>query len=260
LWSTTALDSLDQQQPPDLLLSTYLIRKLTARDSSLSAASQRRLLQALSAPESIQAGHTFVAQGSRPSRCIVVISGWAARCIMLPDGRRQTLALHIAGDFVDLHSFPIKIMDHSVEALTPCSIAGIDHSAVLEITEQDPHLTRLLWLHTLVDAAILRQWLLSSGTRSSIEHAAHFFCELFTRLRVAGLAAAGQPFDLPLSQQDVGDSLGISAVHVSRTMKELRHRKLFAWRNGRAEVLDWPGLQQLAQFDPTYLSLRDEPR
>lgn len=237
-----------------------LVRQLVKRDSTLSAVSRSLLASTFHPPITVAAGTDIVLQGSRPEKCTLIVAGWACRQSLLPDGRRQTLALHISGDFVDLHSFPIKVMDHSVRTLTECVVTSIPHEQVRRITQIDPHLGRVLWLHTLVDAAILRQWLLSSGQRSALEHTAHLLCELFTRLQVVGLAAQGRPFELPLSQQEFGDALGISSVHVSRTMTELRARSLFTWRAGQAEILNWDALRQLAQFDPTYLVLTDEPR
>ena len=236
------------------------MRQLTLRDSSLSQASRKLLASAFRPPTAIRAGADIVLQGHRPEHCTLVVSGWACRYSDLPDGRRQTLALHISGDFVDLHSFPIKVMDHSVRALTECSVATVSHALVRGITEVDPHLSRLLWLHTLIDASILRQWLLSAAQRSALEHTAHLVCELFTRLQAVGLAVPGRSFSLPISQQEFAVALGISAVHLSRTMAELRSRNLFVWKSAEAEILDWPGLSKLAEFDPAYLILKDEPR
>jgi len=118
----------------------------------------------------------------------------------------------------------------------------------------------VLWMHTLVDAAILRQWLLSAGRRSALEHVAQLLCELYVRMKYVGLAPEGGEFDLPLSQEEFSEAIGISAVHVNRTLAQLRNRNLFVWRNGKASILDFEGLQRLAEFDPTYLALSDEPR
>lgn len=241
-------------------MSSYLIRRLTLRDSTLSPASLQALTQGLSAPVSIPAGTVIVEQGSRPGLCTLVVSGWAARLSALPDGRRSTVALHISGDFVDLHSYPIKVMDHSVISLSACAVATIDHPTIRRITETDAHLTRVLWLQTLVDASIHRQWLLSAARRSALEHTAHLICELFTRLRVVSLATPGKPFQLPLSQQQLADALGISSEHLNRMLAELRSRRLFEWRGVEAQVLDLEALQALAQFDATYLVMQDEPR
>ena len=241
-------------------MNDHLIRQLTLRDSTLSQPSRNLLRSGFTGQATVRAGDDIVRQHDRPDHCTVVLSGWACRYSSLPDGRRHTLALHISGDFVDLHSFPLKVMDHGVSALTDCAIMTIPHSRVRHITTVDPHLTRVLWLHTLVDAAILRQWLLSASERSALEHAAHLVCELFTRLRIVGMASEGRPFELPIMQREFGAALGVSAVHVSRTLAELRKAELFHWRSGEARILDWEGLQKLAKFDPTYLMLNDEPR
>lgn len=238
----------------------HLLRQLTLRDSTLSQASRRLLANSFRPPSFVPAGADIVTRGQRPDHCTLIVSGWACRYNTLPDGRQQTLALHVSGDFVDLHSFPIKVMDHGVRALTDCSISTMSHAHVRTITETDAHLSRLLWLLTLIDAAILRQWLLSSGQRSALEHTAHLLCELWTRLQTAGLAAPGQSFELPISQQELAVALGISPVHLSRTMAELRARNLFVWGSTLAQILDWESLRTLAQFDPTYLILVDEPR
>jgi CRP-like cAMP-binding protein len=241
-------------------LSDHLIRQLLLRDRSLPQASRQRLNSAFSSTQVIDAGEDLVLKGSRPKQCTVLVSGWACRYDTLPDGRRQILGLHISGDFVDLHSFPLKVMDHGVAAISDCTLATLPHATIRSITETDPHLSRLLWLSTLVDTAMLRQWLLSSGQRSALEHAAHLLCELFTRLRIVGLAAPGENFELPLSHADFAAALGVSTVHVSRTLSELRTRNLFQWRARQAQILDWEGLQRVAKFDPAYLMLTDEPR
>ena len=241
-------------------MSARLIRNLVMRDGTLSDASRQFMLDSLGPPRAVKAGEDIVEQGSRPSVCTLILDGWAGRYSTLANGRRQMLALHIPGDFVDLHSFPLKVMDHGVTTLTDCSIATVPHDRIAAITRTDPHLTRLLWLLTIIDAATLRRWLLASGQQPALEHTAHLVCEVFTRLQVAGLAAPGRPFELPLSQEEFGDALGITSVHVSRTLTELRNRNLFSWRKRQAEILDWPALQAVAEFDAAYLSLIDEPR
>jgi CRP-like cAMP-binding protein len=241
-------------------MSVHLLRKLASRDRSLSQKSLQFLSDSMGAARPVAANRPIVRVGSRPRQSTVIVSGWACRYSMLADGRRQMLGLHLAGDFVDLHSFPLKVMDHSVVSLTACTISSIEHESLQQITDSDPHLTRVLWMHTLIDAAILRRWLLSTGQRSSIEHAAHLICELHTRMQVVDLAAPGAPFELPLSQQQFGEALGISTVHVNRTLAEMRARNLLVWRGGIVEILDPAALTKLAEFDPTYLSLHDEPR
>jgi CRP-like cAMP-binding protein len=238
----------------------HLTRRLQLYDPTLPADALRRLTDAADGPVTVRAGGEFVVQGSRPNQSTIMVAGWARRFTSLLDGRRQTLALQIAGDFVDLHSFPLKVMDHGVAAITDCVIATVPHETLRDITESDPHLTRVLWLSTLADAAILRQWLTGSAQRTSLEHAAHLVCELYCRHEAVGLASAEHEFPLPLTQSQLGDALGITSVHVSRTFTELKKARLLTWSGGQLRILDWAGLKTIAQFDDTYLSLHGEPR
>ncbi len=198
-------------------------------------------------------------EGDRPTESTILFTGLAARYNILENGKRQITALHVPGDFVDLHSFFMKQMDHAVMAITPCTTGLVPHEFIREVTESQPHLARLLALHLAVDAAVHRHWIVSMGRRPALEHAAHLLCELFLRLQVVGLTE-GYSFKLPLTQAEVGDTLGLSTVHVNRVVQELRKEGLITWRADTVVIEDWPRLQQVAEFDPTFLSLRTEPR
>lgn len=235
------------------------IASIRRRDSSISEDEVAALRGALSEVVEAPADSDLVREHERQVQSNLLLEGWAGRYVTLADGRRQILAVHIPGDFIDLHSFPLQVMDHSVTTFTPCRIALAPHARLRDITERHPHLARLLWLSTLIDAAILRQWLVGSGKRSSLEHAAHLFCELFTRLELVG-RTQGRAFIFPLSQMEFADALGVSAVHANRTLQELRARELLAWRGRQVEILDWDGLRELAEFDTAYLNLFDRRR
>lgn len=120
----------------------------------------------------------------RPGYSTLLLDGFAAHYKVMADGSRQITALHVAGDFVDLHAFPTKKMDHGIVALSSCHVAFADHADLRAITERMPHLTRLLWLDTLVDGAIHREWIVAMCRRSKRAHIAHLVCELFVRLQV----------------------------------------------------------------------------
>jgi CRP-like cAMP-binding protein len=150
-------------------------------------------------------------------------------------------------------------MDHAVLAITPCSVAGVPHEILRDISENHPHLTRLLGVNIAVDAAVHRQWIVSMGRCSALEHAAHLLCEMFLRLRAVGLTE-DDSFKLPLTQAELGDTLGLSTVHVNRVVQELRAQGLITWRGEMLVIDDWERLQELAEFDPTFLSLEVEPR
>ena len=234
-----------------------LVRKLAARDHI--SEHEQQVLEAVIEPERrIVAGGALVQPGDKPDHSILMVSGVSARFTMLEDGDRQFTEINIAGDFVDLHSFLLRPMDHGVLALTDCVYHPAPHARLKHVTETEPHLTRLLWLETLIDAAIHRQWLVCLGLHDGLGRFAHLICELAVRLKSVGLSD-GKRFDLPLTQGEAGDFLGLSLVHVNRTLMVLREMKLLEWRHGRVEIFDWDRLAEVAQFDPTYLRLTKEP-
>jgi CRP-like cAMP-binding protein len=181
--------------------------------------------------------------------------GFAGRIKSLPDGRRQILAIEVPGDFSDLHSFLLKKMDHSIEALSHCEIAKVPHTKLVDITERFPRLTRALWWDTAVDAAVQREWATSLGCRSAYEQIAHLLCELLIRLQAVGLAD-GNSYDLPITQERLGEAFGLSTVHVNRTLQALRRGQLIISEGGRITIPDVEALKEVAGFDPVYLTNR----
>lgn len=241
------------------MLTDLLFRKLRLRDPGMSLEEGSILEAAVSHCAEVPADVDLVSAGEMVDTCKLVVEGWSCRYGELPDGRRQIMALHVPGDFVDLHSFPLRRMDHGIATLTPSRVAFVPHGALTRITEQHPHLTRLLWLSTLMDAAILRQWLMSTGRRSAVERLAHLLCELQIRLEVVGLAP-DSTLRLPLTQVELADVLGISYVHTNRVIAELRERGLVLWRGESIQILDRSRLERFAHFDHTYLMLEPMPR
>lgn len=238
-------------------MTNALIEKLTRRDA-VSATEIAALAEVLDPPRKVDAHVDIVLEHAYTDHSILLLSGFTARYSTLSDGRRQITEINVAGDFVDLHSLLMKQMDHGVVTLTPCIIAHAPHSRLRKLTEDYGHLTRLLWLDTIIDAAIHRQWLVAMGRRSGLGHLAHLVCELFTRLSAVGLND-GQTFHMPLTQTVLSDALGLSTVHVNRLIAELRREGLVRWSNPRIEILDWARLAQIAEFDPTYLRLHSQP-
>jgi len=204
-------------------------------------------------------GQDIVSSGSRLGYSTLILDGLAARYKVLADGGRQITSLHVPGDFVDLYAFLLKTMDHGITALSPCHVVIADHSKLRSITESAPHLTRLLWLDTLVDGAIHREWIVAMGRRSKVSHLAHLVCELFVRLQVVKRTKE-MSFYLPVSQAELADVLGLSVVHMNRVISALRNSGVIGWANHTVTILDWDKLQEIAEFDPTYLSLTREPR
>lgn len=238
-------------------MTNALIEKLSRRDQ-LSAVEIAALKDVLDPPRAIAANVDIMREHAHASHSLLIVSGLTARYSTLSDGRRQITEINVTGDFVDLHSLLMKQMDHGVMTLTPCEISSAPHSRLRELTEKHPHLARMLWLETVVDAAIHRQWLVAMGRRSGLGHLAHLLCELYVRLKAVG-QTEGAGFDLPLTQSMLGDALGLSTVHVNRLIAELRREGLVRWNQSRVEIINWPRLAAIAEFDPTYLRLQNEP-
>ena len=235
-----------------------LICKLERRDV-LSDEEKRALESAVARIKGFRTDEDLVRDGDRPSESYLLLDGFAARYKLLNNGKRQITALHVPGDFVDLHSFLQKKMDHGVATLSPCRVGLVPHTTLRTITERHLHLGRLLWLNTLIDAAIHRDWLVAMGRRPALNQIAHLLCELFLRLQTVGLTQ-DMSFELPLTQAELGDVLGLSSVHVNRIIKELRAQELATWRGEIVTIEDWTRLQEVAEFDPTFLVLEREPR
>lgn len=233
-------------------------RRIDQRDE-LGAAEREALIAGVGGLETLTASADLVREGDRPTRCTLLLSGFAARYRMVANGERQFLAIHVPGDFVDLHSFPLKEMDHSVLALTDCSIALYPHPVITRMTETYPHLTRLLWLLTLLDSALHREWIIGLGRLSATARAGHLFCELGLRLAGVGLGAPDN-FVFPVTQQDLADALGLSTVHANRVVQGLRAQNLLEWQGDRVILPDLKRLMALAEFDDRYLHLVKEAR
>lgn len=235
-----------------------LLLKLAARDE-VSAEEEAALREVVGDPVDVPSDKTVIRVGQELSESTLLVEGLMCRYKDLRDGGRQISELNVAGDFVDLHSFTLKRLDHNIMTLTPCRIAPAPHEKLKRITEQFPHLTRLLWFSTNLDAAIHREWMLSLGRRSAVERTAHFFCELFLRLEIVGMTD-GNRYTLPITQTDLAECLGLTAVHVNRTLKVLREEGLVEFRRRTVIIHDMEGLKRVAEFSPTYLSLEKRPR
>lgn len=235
-----------------------LLLKLGARDE-LSREERDALRQLIQETERLAPRKTIVRHGEPLQRSVLLLEGMVCRYKDLRNGRRQITAIHTPGDFLDLHGFTLKTLDHDVMTL-PASVVGYaPHTGLTRITETHPHLTRLLWLSTNLDAAIHREWELSLGQRSGSVRVAHLFCELQARLEIVGLARGGE-FDLPMNQAELGECVGLTVVHTNRVLRELRQRELASFARGIVTIPDLPTLRRFADFDPAYLYLTSQPR
>jgi len=235
-----------------------LLLKLRARDM-LSEKEAAVLCASVSEIKELPQGKVIVRSGVELSVCTLLIDGFICRYKDLNDGQRQIMELHVPGDFLDLHSFLLKRLEHNVGSMTPVRLALVPHDKVREITEAHPHLARMLWFSTLLDASIHRERILSVGRRSALARIAHMLCELYVRLEVVELTD-GHSYRLPITQADIADAAGLTAVHVNRMLKQLRDQELVTFRNGLVTIHQWERLQQIAEFSAAYLYLERRPR
>ncbi|MCE8034268.1 Crp/Fnr family transcriptional regulator [Billgrantia tianxiuensis] len=203
----------------------------------------------------VKADHDIVSIGDRPHQCCMVLQGFTCVYKLSYQGRRQIMALHVPGDIPDLQSLHLKVMDVSIASITPCTVGFIQHEDMRRLCDRYPRLTAAFWRETLVDASIFREWLLSVGQRDAYARMAHLLCELLIRLKAVGLVEEGNTFDLPITQSEMADAVGISAVHVSRTFQALRANGLVETEKMKITIPDWDKLKQAGEFDPLYLHL-----
>jgi CRP-like cAMP-binding protein len=230
-----------------------LIRKLESI-APLAPDEKAALLRLPLRLKAVAARQDVIHEGDTPSECCLVVEGFACRYNTTAEGKRQILSFHISGDIPDLQSLHIDVMDHSLGTLVPSRLAFIQHADLRSLVRSHPRLADLLWRDTLIDAAVFRQWMVGLGRRSAHGRIAHLLCELLVRLRAVELVQ-DYSFDLPVTQAELGDALGISNVHVNRVLQDLRGENLITWRGNALTVLDWEGLKQAGEFDPAYLHL-----
>lgn len=229
------------------------LMKLRARDD-ISAEEEAAIRAGVREVITVPADRVVVQARQPVDICTILLSGIAARQKDMRGGKRQITELHVAGDYTDLHSFTLKYLEHDIVALTKCSFAVIPHAHMKHITENFPHLTRVYWFATNLDAAVHREWELSLGSRSALAHMAHLFCEMYVRLDLVGLVRDGS-YDLPITQQELAETLGITAVHANRSLQELRSQGHVEFTGGVVSIKDFDALKHTAEFDPTYLYL-----
>ena len=232
---------------------SILVRKLqTVAD--LSASDREQLHGLCHEVALVRPKRDIISEGVRPERVHLMVQGWAARYKQLADGKRQITAFLIPGDFCDLHVAVLGHMDHSIVALSRCKVAYIDSKELDRIISESSRLAKAMWWTTLVDEATLRQWVVNVGRRDAYQRIAHILCEMYVRMRLVGLVEDNR-LELPLTQEDLADATGMSAVHTNRTLQRLRNESLIEVRSGQLHVLDVAALQKSGGFDPNYLHI-----
>ena len=233
-------------------MTDVLLRKLTSfcafdlEDAALIAGISDR-------PQLVAAHEDIIREGEVPRDVHLITSGFAIRYKLLPDGTRQILAYLLPGDFCDLHVSILDEMDHGIAALSACTVVDIPRDVILRLIER-PAIARALWWVTLVDQSTLREALVNMGRRQAEQRVGHFLCELLVRLEVVGLVSDNS-FELPITQSELADMVGLSTVHINRVLQQLRGQEFITFEGKRLTVLDVYGLKRFSGFNPNYLHL-----
>ena len=239
---------------PDTAVASKLeaFTRLSADDKAALAQSSRNV-------RSVEARRDLISEGDKPRFVHLVLDGWGCRYKQLPDGKRQIVSLFVPGDFCDVNVYILKYMDHSIGASTRLKVALITPDEMNALTGERPRITQALWWNELVTQAIQREWTLNLGQRSAYERLSHLLIELYIRLQTVGRAHDGR-CDFPLTQNDLADATGLTAVHVNRTLQELRRDDLIELDRKQLQILDLPRMMDAAMFNPNYLHLDREGR
>jgi CRP-like cAMP-binding protein len=195
-----------------------------------------------------------VRQGDKTHVAIFILEGMLGRYHTLSNGDRQYLSLHIQGDMPDVQSLLLEVMDHSVCALGGAQIALFDHQSLKDLFVKRPALSFAFWRMTLIDAAIFRQHITDNGARGHAQRLAHLCCEQFVRASKRGLVQ-GNMCNLPLTQLQLGQLLGMSHISLNRALQRLRTARLLELKSGKLVIADWNALKSYAAFDEAYLHL-----
>lgn len=237
----------------DDTIRAALIRRL--RVSSEISEEDIKEIDALPiAVKSYPAEWPVVRDGDRATDCCLIVEGFCVRSKTISDGKRQILSIHIPGEIPDLMSLFLHVMDHDLVTLTPSTLGFISHQTLQKLHRRRPNVAEVFWRDTLIDAAMFREWIVNVGQRPAPARLAHVIVELRERLKVIG-RIEGNSFEMPLTQEQIGEALGITAVHANRVIKQLRQEGIVAFHRGRVEVLDENKLLELAGFDGRYLHL-----
>lgn len=228
------------------------------RRSELSDHELAVLEAAIERVETYPARKSISRRGDRMRHSTLLIEGHICRYMDARDGFRQLLSYHIPGDFVDLHGFPTRFIDHDIGSITEATVAIVPHERLETIMAEEPHLSRLLWFSTMFDAAMHREWVFRVGRLDAMGRLAHFLCETYCRMAAIERAADGT-YELPFTQQDLGEACGLTSVHVNRVVRRLREDGLAIVARGAVQILDVDRLARLGEFEASYLYLERGP-
>lgn len=224
------------------------------------SADREALLSLPHVVKNLEQHHYIVRERDRATHSCVMLSGFSIRHKIVGSGHRQICAIHMKGELVDLQNSLLGTADHSVQMLTIGQVALVPREEMVRIAFEHPTIGRAMWIDTLVDGSIFREWLANVGRRDGRTRVAHLLCEFSLRLEVAGLSEQSG-WVLPMTQEQLGDATGLTSVHINRTIKSLEADGLIERASPRSIIIgDWKKLAAAGDFDSNYLHLKkDDP-
>ena len=237
--------------PLEMLARNFEIR------SPLSAKERQLVLELPHTLRMLEAGSYTIREADRPQACAVLVSGFAIRHKMTGEGTRQIVALHIPGDALDLQNLFLDVSDHSIQMLTRGQVALVPRKAIQALARSNAAVGHAILVKILVEASIFREWVLNVGRRDSRTRLAHLLCELAVRLQVEGLCE-DYAYELPMTQEQLADAVGLTPVHVNRTLKGLEADGLITRTKRNISFPDWELLRSVGDFNQRYLHLEPQ--
>jgi len=235
--------------------------KLFLRDleshSPISADDRQAILRLPMRLRRLDAGSYIVREGDVPKNCCILVEGFAYRQKVTGTGSRQILSVCIPGDAIDFQNMFLDISDHSVQLLTRATVADIPREALQALVLKQPAIGVAVIHSTLIEASILREWVVNVGRRDARSRIAHVLCEFAVRLEARGLASK-EGFELPMTQEQLADATSLTPVHVNRVLKSLQADGLISRQRRNIQFIDWRALQDTADFSRRYLHLPGE--
>jgi CRP-like cAMP-binding protein len=205
--------------------------------------------------KTLEANHYIVREFDRATHSCVMLSGFSVRHKIVAGGERQIVSIHMKGEVVDLQNSLLGVADHSVQMLTAGKIAMIPRDEVVKLAFERPAVGIAMWIDTLVDASIFREWIANIGRRDARTRIAHLLCEFSLRLEVAGIGQFTN-YEMPMTQDQLGDATGLTPVHVNRTLKTLEAEGLIERATPRSIAIgDWRKLADAGDFNSGYLHM-----
>ncbi|MBM6576792.1 Crp/Fnr family transcriptional regulator [Microvirga sp. SRT01] len=235
-------------------VAAIVVRKLEMR-ARLSAADRTAVAAMVVQHRQYEAGSYLVREGEPPRpTCAFIISGIAYRQKLTREGARQIVALEMQGDFIDVQHLFLRCADHNVQSLTRMETAEVSREGLRQLALTHPAIGEALWVDALVAGSVYREWITNLGRRDAKTRVAHLLCEFTLRARAAGIAGHLQ-YELPMTQEQLGDATGLTSVHVNRTLKALEVDGLIARDRRHVRLIDWDRIVDVADFNSRYLHL-----